>query len=465
MQDKFSEMPKRDLSVDWAQDLGALDMRKHSFGIGGINPMPAPQAVVGATAALKPRMIRIFIQEFFYIYKGRAQSSRQAAFDWSRLDPYMDAVHAMGGEIMASICIKPKALFPALDEKIWMPNDVAEWQEVVRTLVLRYGKEKPYVTHWAIANEPNIGEGGGCPYLITDPGEMFEYYRMTVAPIIEALPGAVVGGPSHAGAGEAAAEYLGCFARLCKQHGVRLDFTCYNAYLNSPREHTEGALAIRRELDKTDPGIKLYMSEFNLHVFDDHIPVEKEYSPKLAAGLAASLLSMHDAGCPDGTFQYHIHEQWCDPRDFAPWFARTRHFTDVSNQVCRILVLLDLAGKPRPQYHLYNMLYALDGHRAAVAGNDDVMRALASRADDGTLSVFLANYSLGADAADTTTRIKFANAPEGLYNLTIRRITQSGSSSHDTVTDTRTLHVYPESHFDVFTPANTVVLVQLKIEN
>ena len=31
---------------------------------------------------------------------------KDGSYDWSRLDVYMDAVHAMGGDIMASIRIK-----------------------------------------------------------------------------------------------------------------------------------------------------------------------------------------------------------------------------------------------------------------------------------------------------------------------------------------------------------------------
>jgi hypothetical protein len=36
------------------------------LGIGGVHPMPAPKPVVEGVAALKPKLIRIFLQEFFY---------------------------------------------------------------------------------------------------------------------------------------------------------------------------------------------------------------------------------------------------------------------------------------------------------------------------------------------------------------------------------------------------------------
>ncbi|MDR0474396.1 MAG: hypothetical protein LBH43_12080 [Treponema sp.] len=121
------------------------------------------------------------------------------------MDAYIDAVHAMGGSIMASICIKPNVLYPTVDEAVWMPNNVAEWQDVIRALVVRYSREKPYVSHWAIANEMNIGEWGGCPYYIKSPDDYFEYYKITAKPIREALPDVQIGGPScAAGAGNSA---------------------------------------------------------------------------------------------------------------------------------------------------------------------------------------------------------------------------------------------------------------------
>jgi hypothetical protein len=120
MIDSFTDMLRRKVTVDWGKELGRLDMRCHAAGIGGIHSMPPPKPAADAMARLKPRLVRIFLQEFFYIYSGNA------VYDWSKMDAYMEAVHSMGGDIMASICIKPKALYPEINESIWMPRDVSE---------------------------------------------------------------------------------------------------------------------------------------------------------------------------------------------------------------------------------------------------------------------------------------------------------------------------------------------------
>jgi len=486
MIDRFTTMMKRDLSADWSQDLGALDLRGNAFGIGGVHHNPPPEAVVAQTAALKPRMVRIFLQEFFYIYDKKENAdgtvlgarasglwcadgtstlpvnadgtSTLPVFDWSRLDPYMDAVHAMGGDIMASICIKPKALYPVVDEYVWRPTDVAEWQGVVKALVLRYGKEKPYVTHWAVANETNIGEWGGCPYHIADPDDMFEYYRMTAEPIREVLPGAKVGGPSYAGGGEGAAKYLARVAELCVQNGVALDFTCYNAYCDTPEQHVAGARVIREALDRHIPGLPLYMTEFNIGICNEPSLEEKAHDPKRAASLAASIIALHDGGALAGTFQYHIYDQWCDPREFAPWYAKARYMAEHWNDIGHRLGLFDQFGAPRPQYQMYKMFYELDaGRRAALTGTDSFLRGLASRGADGTLSLLLTNFA-ETGASDMILQIRFANAPEGVYTLDVRRI-------GETQGEHRVVYVHNDFHFDVFTPANNVTLIQLRVKS
>jgi len=464
MLDKYTTMQRREMTVDWAKDAGCLDMRYHTIGIGGVHHMPAPKPVVEHTAALKPGLIRIFLQEFFYVYKGQGQ------YDWARLDAYMDAVHAMGADIMASICIKPAALFPKIDESIWMPNNIEEWQELIRALVLRYSKEKKYVTHWAIANEVNIGEWGGCPYLIKNPDDFFEYYKFTVEPILKALPGIKVGGPAYAGGGGDAAAYIGRFVELCKENNIQLDFTSYNAYCDNPEKYVSDGRVIRNAIDKHDPKVELYMTEFNVGLIRANHDLSLEevaFSPKRAASLAASVLAFHEDGCLDGTFQYHLYDQFCDIREFAPWFERARYMTEHWSDIVHRLGLFDLDGKPRPQYFLYKMLYEVEGKRAELKGTDNILRGLASLSKDGTMSVFLTNF-IEYNTPDVAVKFRFENAEEGIYRLNVYRIDDETTAKMKfeptyelAPVESRIVYVCPDFHFHVATPGDSVSLVQL----
>ena len=462
---KLNSLLRRRLTVDWAQKQGELDLRYHSLGIGGIHSMPAPSAVVQKTALLKPRSVRIFLQEFFYVYPA------PGVYDWAKLDAYMDAVHAMGGDIMASICLKPGALYPVIDETIWQPSDVAAWQELIRQLVLRYSKgskQKNYVTHWAIANEQNIGESGGCPYLITNPDDYFEYYKITATPIFEVLPDIKVGGPSHAGGGEDAARFLSRFVELCKRDNVKVDFTCYNAYTDDPVEHVHGGRTIRDAIDKHDPGVGLYMTEFNVGlVGHNDLSVEEEaYDPRRAASLASSILTLHEDGCLTGSYQYHIYDQFCDPAEFAPWYARTRYMAEHWSDLAHRLGLFDLDGKARPQYFMYKMLYEMAGTRTCMGGTDDVLRGIASE-HEGNMNIFLSNFAVRG-TPDAVALFQFENAKPGLYQLNVYRIDENTASNMKNSpmcdlppVESRTVYVHPDFHFHVYTPSDSVTLVQL----
>ena len=463
---KFTNMMHRKLTVDWSKDMGELDLRSHSLGIGGINSMPPPKAVVEATAALKPRMVRIFLQEFFFIYPDHG------VFDWVKMDAYMDAVHAMGGDIMASICIKPKPLYPEVDEKIYMPTDIKEWQAVIKAMVLRYSKEKPYVTYWSVANEMNIGENGGAPYLITNPDDFFEYYKITIAPILEALPDIKVGGPSAAAGcsndmwDDGAIAFLERFTELCTINKVPLHFICWNAYSDNPQSHGGKGKIIRDNTDKYDPSIEIYMTELNVLINNDATLHEMAYDPKRAASLAATLLAFNENKSLTGSFQYHIYDQWHDPKEFASWYKITRYMSECWNDMPHRFGLIDLDGRKRPQYYMYQLLYKLIGRRVGLEGTDNTLTGIAC-GDDKILSVFLTNFNI-EETPDSVTHIHFKDAPEGIYRLNMYRIDEESAkliknTNMDELEpeDSRIVYVHPDFHFDVYTPGDSVTLVQL----
>ena len=186
----YSRLPRTEVVVDAAAEQGVLETWRHTLGHGGINALPLPSRVVGGARKLKPRLIRVFLQEHFAVYPEHGR------FDWSLLDPYMEALARTGAHVVAAICLKPKPLYPTIDPRVWRPTDWGEWQRVIRELVRRYSVDRSIVTHWEIGNETDIGEHGGCPYLIPDPVEYAEYYTKTIEPVLQVYPEAKVGGPA-----------------------------------------------------------------------------------------------------------------------------------------------------------------------------------------------------------------------------------------------------------------------------
>ena len=412
-------VPLHTVRVNAAEVAGPLETWRHTFGHGGINSLPLPKRVVEGVQRLRPRLIRTFIQEYFRVYEGSGR------FHWERLDPYMDALAATGAKVVAAICIKPQAIFPEVDAAKWRPRDVGEWQRVVAALVRRYSVERPIVTHWEIGNETDIGEDGGCPYLIQRPEDYAEYYDMTVAPILEAFPQAQVGGPAVAGVFN---EPLPGLIRHCAASGQRLDFISWHLYHSDPALHDFAARHARSLLEGF-PGRRpqLFLTEFNRRLGELPSLEESAFDTRRAGALGAILLALSRAGV-DATFHYHMWDQLCFHEDFAPIFSpkglagMTRHWNEVPHR----LGLFGVGGEVRPQYFVYEMLRRLGDERLPAQAEGE-LGVLAGRGESGgqggscEAAVFLVNYSID-EHYDRAARLLFTGLAPGRKKLTVYRI-------------------------------------------
>jgi len=456
MRDKYTSMKNVKANINFDKIIGKIDFKsRHSFGIGGVNPAPMPEEVVKGIAKLKPNLIRIFIQEFFFIEKD------DGTLDFSALDKYMRSVNATGADIMASICIKPKSVYPVVDENIWKPNDIKRWQYIIGEMAKRYSVENKYVTYWGVANEINIGEWGGCPYKISSAQDYFEYYKMTVEPIIKLCPGVKVGGPSYAGLDDKIYGWFDEFIGLCKKEKIRLDFISYNNYSDTPEYHVNPVIKLKETVDKYDNKIEMYMTELNVDLGGISLE-ERAYTPQRSAGLAAILYDFYKRAPFANTFQYHIYDQFCDPNDFKPFYARHRYMAEHWSDLAHRLGLIDENGNPRPQYFVYNMLYSMgENEVAANIENYENVRMLASF--DGKYStIFLTNYNRES-AEDITLTFNFKNSREGVTNMKVYRIDEDMMWDGDIFelipTEDRIVYLHEDFHFSVYAPANSVVMI------
>jgi hypothetical protein len=446
--------PVMDVAVDVAADEGRLELWRHSLGHGGVNSMPLPDRVVAGAAKLKPRLIRIFIQEFFQIYPEHRR------FDWSRLDPYMDALARTGAKVVAAITIKPRPLFPAIDPAIWRPNELAEWQRVIAALVRRYSVDKPIVTHWEIGNETDIGEQGGCPYLIPNASNYAAYYQLTVAPIMATFPAAKVGGPAVANGNGA---LLPGFLDLCATDGTRLDFISWHLYADDPRQHGRLVEKYRKLLTDRFPARRpeLFVTEWNKGF--ERISVEEQaFAPRRAAAAASAILAMTDARV-DGSFYYHLWDQACSVEQFRPFFRDPGIMYKHWNELPHRFGLFGVGGEVRPQYFVFQMLGRLGSRRVHTLSSAEDLRVLAAK-ERGRAAVLLVNYGLPA-SRDMVATVRFMGLPAGRRQLTVWRIDGSRAwSARDLEllpVERRVVEVQARFRCQVLSPADSVSLVAL----
>ncbi|MCL1859713.1 MAG: glycosyl hydrolase [Oscillospiraceae bacterium] len=459
MKDKYSSMKNIKAHIDFAENTGHINLKNHSLGIGGVHPHPMPEKVIAGTAKLNPKIIRIFIQEFFFIEKNNGE------LDFSVLDKYMRSVTATGADIMASICIKPKSLYPVVDETVWKPNDINKWQYIIGEMAKRYSVENKYVTHWGVANEINIGEYGGCPYLIKNAQDYFEYYKMTVEPILKIYPEAKVGGPSWAGIpDDNGCKFLDEFINSCIKEKMQLDFISYNVYSDSPEYHADGALRVKNIIDKYNNKIELYVTELNVDLGGISVE-ERAYTPQRSAGIGAIIQEFHKRAKFINTFQYHIYDQFCNPNQFSPFYARARYMANHWSDESHRLGLFDENGNPRPQYFLYSMLYFMaENEVAANIENAEECKNIRINAsyNDRYNTIFITNYN-SESTEDLTMTMQFKNAREGTAKMIIYRIDENKNWDGDKFelipAENRTVYVHGDFHPSLYIPKDSVVMI------
>ena len=456
--DQYTRMKNVKADIDFAHVTGTMDFRKnHSFGTTSATTTPMPQKVVEGMVTLQPALIRQFITENFFNHKDTEER------DYTVLDKNLQAINSTGADIMAAICIKPKFLYPVVDQTIWKPNNIKRWQGVIEEMVKRYSVENKYVTHWGIGNEVNIGEQGGTPHLITNAKDYFEWYKMTVEPVLKVYPGAKVGGPSWASAIDEM--FFDEFIGLCAKEKVRLDFVCFNTYRDNPKIHADKALQLKSVVDKYGSNIEIYVTEFNMRLFGgDRSPsiMESAMTSRRAAGLGAILHDYHKTKCVK-TLHYHIFDQFNDPNEFKSFYSQPYVHSRYWNDEPFRLGLFDFDGNAYPQYFVYKMLYAMAKNEVDAKVTDpdyENVRILASR-DDRYVTIFLTNYHPAADPEDITMTLNFKNAREGFAKMTVCRIDDDKRWDHLNLipTESRNAYILDDFRFSIFVPAHSVVMV------
>jgi hypothetical protein len=225
------------VSVSFTNRLGLLGIHRMALGQGGLSEEPMWDNRVVEIRALSAEVIRLFIQEYFDLLPERGR------YHFDTLDRSVATILATGAKPLMCICFKPRVLFPEINHDIVEPNDYAGWEQLIFNLVRHYRERGAGIRYWEVANEPDIGESGGCPYRFK-PESYVRYYQHTVAAILRADPEARVGGPALAGV---KSPILPALLNFCDTNQAPLHFISWHIYSSSPR-------AVRDTIDYAKAG-------------------------------------------------------------------------------------------------------------------------------------------------------------------------------------------------------------------
>ena len=473
----YTKLPRSIVNVSANIITGRFEAWRQTIGHGAVNHLPLPEKVIQGTRKLKPRLMRVFLQEYFDIYP------EHGVFNWTRLDAYMDSFARTGTKLLATINLKPRVLFPEMDQAVWRPNDVGEYQNLIYQLVRRYSVEKPIVTHWEHANEGDIGWWGGCPFHFGSIEESFEFYQMLIKPTLEAFPQARVGGPCPGMATEVPG-----FVDLCARHATQLDFVSYHCYSSDLEAYRRQAKELSGVLDKF-PGRRpeLMVDEWNQDFppnFTDELNLS-ELPPNTFPAEAYDLLSVEEMAMQgrraattakiiltmletplDWSFYFLLWDNCMFNAEFSKFFSPEwaqkvmyQHWNEKPHR----FGLFSESGKARPQYFIYQMFSRMGEQLLQSSSPLPDLATFATR-ENGNLSVMLVNYD-PAGSRDRIVKVQFSQLNPGPRRLKAYRIDDGQHWSDETLellpVDERLVDVLPDFEYQFYSPADSVLLVEL----
>lgn len=449
----YNALPTVNVEVNAAKVVKPFEWQRHCLGHGGINSHPLPDRVIAGAKKLRLPLLRTFMQEYLRVYPGHN------TFNWDICDKYMQSLQATGANVVASLTIKPKALFPKIDHAIWQPASTAEWQKVIAAVVKRYSVDQKIVTYWEVGNETDIGEWGGCPVLTTTAQSYFDFYTTMLKPVLEAFPGAKVGGPAIA---DGRSEWLPGFIELCKKNGTQFDFLSWHLYNNSPSDHVMLIRHIKSLL--TDfPGKRpeLLITEWNKG-FERVSVEEMAFDSNRAAHTAATILDMMAEGV-DWTFYYHVWDQTAYIDEFDKFFNDPTIMTIHWNEIPHRFGLFGVNEEVRPQYFVYQLLGRMGDQQVSVKQESSNLRIRAVR-DGKRLSVLLVNHQRDEEV-NLVAKLSFTDLPQGRKMLRTYRIDNTRNWNSQTLelnpTEQREVDTYAQFKCHVYCPAGTVTMLAL----
>ena len=369
------------LTLDFAKDAGPMEMNHISLGQGGLSPDPIWRSRVSEVRALHPRLIRLFVQEYFDLLPAPGR------YHFDTLDQSVDDIVQAGATPLMTIAIKPKVLYPKVDQDVIDPNDYGKWEQLIFAMVDHYKKKGLTGFYWEVGNEGDIGEMGGSPNRYT-PENYTGYYRHTIEAVLRADPTAHVGGPAVAGW---KSPILPALIAYCDKERVPLNFVSWHIYNSDPKAVEETIHSVKALLAQ-HPSVhaETILDEWNMALTVP--PKDVRIQP---AFVAETAWRMKEAGLTYSCF-YHIRDYHVERSQFAPFFSPggASFMASWWNRMPQYSGLFDYQDVMRPAYFTFELLARVTGERLGADSSDDRVHGfLAHDAEYKTYNLIFWNFS------------------------------------------------------------------------
>jgi hypothetical protein len=356
------------VTVSFTNRLGPMRMDQMALGQGGLSDAPMWSDRVAEVRALHPRVIRLFVQEYFKLMPERGR------YQFETLDRSVETILQSGARPLMCICFKPRVLFPQVNQDVVEPNDYAAWEDLIFDLVRHYKERKAGIQYWEIGNEVDIGEDGGCPYRFK-PESYVRYYQHTAAAILRADADAHVGGPAVA---NVRSPIFPALLASAATNGLPLHFVSWHIYSSDPKA-VRGTVDYARGLLAKHPSLKpeTFLDEWNMNLTNP--PLDPRFQP---CYVAETIWQMKDAGL-DWSCYYHIRDYYVDVDQFTPFMSGkgAAFMARWWNRMPQFDGLFDYQNRVRPAYFSFKLLSRLAGERLQVESSAANVHGFATEDD------------------------------------------------------------------------------------
>ena len=417
------------IKVNATKVVGVMPRPWRNLAQGGEDHAWRIQPISNQVKALNPTYIRMdHIYDFYDIVGG---SPGNLTFDFSKFDALLDDIAAVGATPYIALSYMPPAI--SSGDIVATPQNYADWELVTqRTIEHVSGTRKTPNVYYEVWNEPDLF--GGWKYYGNK-----NYMTLYNASARGAARARGVQ-PFKLGGAATTALYKNWFDAMAKNavtNNVRFDFFSWHRYNHDIDQYRDDMTQVRTWLQNyptLEPFLELHITEWG-HDSENHAGYDGNYG---AAHTAAGSIEM--VGIVEKAFVFEI-QDGKDPagqRNWGRWGLLTHN---------------DFGGTPKPRYNALKLLDKVGTQRLQLLGKGSWVKALASKDQNGTVKIVMANFDIYGKHSETVP-VTITNLPSGSYTVTKEFHNGQVQSNAASVSD-GTLAT------DIYMAPNTVVLVTI----
>jgi hypothetical protein len=431
---KRAEIPQPYIIVDCQNNLGPLPAFWQGLAQGGEETEPMLDDVTQELAALTPKYIRLdhIYDSYKVVYR---KSNGDLGFNWKILDDRVKDILKTGALPFFSLSYMPKTL--ASGNEVSPPLIWSEWELLVQKTIEHYsGKEDLNLlgVYYEVWNEPdNFGRwtiGGQNDYRV------LYFWSVSAAQKAKDVNEFKIGGPATSTLNPT---FLTAFLDYVSQNSLRLNFVSWHIYNADPQKMAQEARILNNWLGSY-PNLltaQKIVSEWGIEAAKSQYHATNVSAAHTAATISSA------AGTTDLVLAFEIKD---NPYDTCCGWGIISH---------------ELAGKKiKPRYQALWLANFLKNTQISHSGEGTNVYALATKDQEESVSLLLANYSPSGQPSGTAVPVTFNRLFNGVYQLGVKLLDsgveiKTGSSKITKVTG----GALSES---LFLPTNSVAVLELR---